>query len=300
MAFLDESGLLYQDGIIKSAINTKITDPDSKANGQVLTYNGTSWVAENPADTGVLTVNGANAIAVDSANASSPVVSLTIDPTPGNITLTQSATGLVANAGANSLTVGVLSDAGDIVTHNTSEFDANGAAADAEANAKAHANGLVEALDGVVTNAPAANSTLTVFSETDGVVTATFAPISIVSSQVSDAGSAITHNATAAVTANSTDLVTSGAVFDVVKDLTGFHFEIVDTLPVTGETNIIYLILKSTTSSGNIYHEYIWVQTGEEGGEPVYGYELIGDTQLDITALTNQEIADSWANAVPV
>ena len=262
MAFLDESGLLYQDGIIKSAINTKITDPDSKANGQVLTYNGTSWVAENPADTGVLTVNGANAIAVDSANASSPVVSLTIDPTPGNITLTQSATGLVANAGADSLTVAVLSDAGDIVTHNASEFDANGAANAVQGDTSQTVAGLETVMNGY--------------------------------------GNAVTYNVIAAVSNGSTDLVTSGAVFDVVKDLTGFHFEIVDTLPVTGETNIIYLILKSTSSSGNIYHEYIWVQTGTEQGEPVYGYELIGDTQLDITALTNQEIADIWANAVPV
>lgn len=79
------------------------------------------------------------------------------------------------------------------------------------------------------------------------------------------------------------------AISDAVGDITGFEFQIVDSLPSTGENGVIYLISNSGTGQ-NIYDEYIW--TGS-------AYEKIGTTDVDLsnywsktdlTAITNQEI----------
>ena len=50
----------------------------------------------------------------------------------------------------------------------------------------------IEALDGDITGTPGASSTITAFEETNGVVTATFAPISITKSQISDFPTSLT------------------------------------------------------------------------------------------------------------
>ena len=76
---------------------------------------------------------------------------------------------------------------------------------------------------------------------------------------------------------------------DAISSLTGFHFEIVQALPVTGEGNIIYLVLKSTSETGNIYTEYAWINNA---------WEQLGDTQLSIETLSNSEIDSIWSAAV--
>lgn len=106
--------------------------------------------------------------------------------------------------------------------------------------------------------------------------------------KISDAGSAAAKDATAAVTEDSVDLVTSGAVFDAIKDLTGFHFEIVSALPATGQPNIIYLVLKASGPSGNVYTEYAWINNA---------WEQLGDTQITLEYLTNAEIDTIWNSA---
>lgn len=106
--------------------------------------------------------------------------------------------------------------------------------------------------------------------------------------QVSGTGTSVTKNYTSTVTENSVDLVTSGAVFNAVKDLTGFHFEIVQTLPVTGQGNIIYLVLKDVSETGNVYTEYAWINNA---------YEKLGDTQITLEYLTNAEIDAIWSAA---
>jgi hypothetical protein len=45
-----------------------------------------------------------------------------------------------------------------------------------------------------------------------------------------------------------------------IAQLTGFHFEIVETLPTHDiDVNCIYLVLKSSGESGNIYTEYAYI-----------------------------------------
>lgn len=127
---------------IKALVATKIDNPSSKSNGQFLKYNGSSWVASDIPDTGVLSVTAKDGtVVVDNTDLANPKVGV------GSITL----------------------------------------------------------------------------------------------AKVSDAGTSAGKDYTGSVTEDSEDLVTSGAVFDVVKNLTGFHFEIVASLPATGQPNIIIL-----------------------------------------------------------
>ena len=98
------------------------------------------------------------------------------------------------------------------------------------------------------------------------------------------------------VTADSTKAASSKAVYDFVTaaiaGITGFHAEIVSVLPATGEPNILYLVAKSTTASGNVYDEYLYINGA---------WELIGSTDIDLSgyvqasemhAITNTEITD--------
>lgn len=83
------------------------------------------------------------------------------------------------------------------------------------------------------------------------------------------------------------------AIADALADITGIDFEIVQSLPATGEKGVIYL-LSNSGSGQNIYDEYIWVD-----GDPTGRYEKIGTTDIDLSgyvqasemhALTNAEI----------
>lgn len=99
-----------------------------------------------------------------------------------------------------------------------------------------------------------------------------------------------------------TNAASSKAVYDFVTnalaDITHFSAQIVEALPETGETNIMYLIAKDPTGeSGNVYDEYLYIN-----GK----FELIGTTAMDLSdyvlasemrALTNSEISDIYANA---
>ena len=77
----------------------------------------------------------------------------------------------------------------------------------------------------------------------------------------------------------------SSAIASAISGLTGFHFEIVQALPQTGETNVIYLVLKSSSETGNIYTEYAWINNA---------WETLGDTSVDIDPLTTTDINTIW------
>lgn len=55
-----------------------------------------------------------------------------------------------------------------------------------------------------------------------------------------------------------------------------FHYEIVGSLPIVGESNVLYLVLKEKTQTSNVYTEYIWLEKDKR-------YEEIGDTGVDLT-----------------
>lgn len=101
----------------------------------------------------------------------------------------------------------------------------------------------------------------------------------------------------AAINAESTNAHAAGskAVYDFVAaaiaGVSTFHAEIVAELPSTGASNILYLVAKTGSESGNVYDEYLYI-----GG----AWELIGSTGIDLSgyvkasemhALTNSEIS---------
>lgn len=66
---------------------------------------------------------------------------------------------------------------------------------------------------------------------------------------------------------------------------------IVEELPTTGEVGYIYLVLKESSSEGNIYDEYIWVMKADE----TYGWEHLGATnEVSINTLTDEEWDALW------
>ena len=99
-----------------------------------------------------------------------------------------------------------------------------------------------------------------------------------------------------AINASSTNDHAAGtkAVYDFVTaaiaGVSTFRAEIVDSLPSAGASNILYLVAKTGSESGNVYDEYLYI-----GG----AWELIGSTGIDLSgyvkasemhALTNSEI----------
>ena len=98
------------------------------------------------------------------------------------------------------------------------------------------------------------------------------------------------------VTADGTNAVTGKAVYDFVTaaiaGISGFHAEIVSELPDSGQSNILYLVAKSSAASGDGYDEYLYINGG---------WERIGSTDIDLSgyvqasemhAITNTEISD--------
>lgn len=65
----------------------------------------------------------------------------------------------------------------------------------------------------------------------------------------------------------------STAISEAVADITSFEFEVVQSLPASGEAGIIYLVAHSH-GTGDAYDEYIW--TGS-------AYEKIGNTDVDLS-----------------
>lgn len=75
---------------------------------------------------------------------------------------------------------------------------------------------------------------------------------------------------------------TQSEVNNLIGQIKTISIQVVDSLPTTGESNIIYLVPKEG-SSGDIYNEYIWVNNA---------WELIGSTQIDLTDYATKE----WVN----
>lgn len=80
----------------------------------------------------------------------------------------------------------------------------------------------------------------------------------------------------------------NSAIATAISGIGSFHFEIVQTLPQSNiSTSTIYLVLKSSGPSGNVYTEYAYINNN---------WEIIGDTQADISTLSTTDINTIWAN----
>lgn len=80
----------------------------------------------------------------------------------------------------------------------------------------------------------------------------------------------------------SSDYATKQYVMEQINHIEHFSREVVEALPITGKSNVIYLVPKDKTN-GDVYNEYIW--TGAD-------YELIGTTSPDLTIFYTKEEVD--------
>ena len=60
----------------------------------------------------------------------------------------------------------------------------------------------------------------------------------------------------------------------LIESVKNSRFEKVETLPVTGESNVIYLVPRSEEEPNNVYDEYIWLDEA---------WEKIGSTDIDLS-----------------
>lgn len=69
-------------------------------------------------------------------------------------------------------------------------------------------------------------------------------------------------------------------------------YDVVQTLPVTGDPHKIYLVPIVSTENDNEYEEYIWVQVSG-----VWQYEMLGSTRVDLTNYyTKSEVDGKFTN----
>lgn len=81
-------------------------------------------------------------------------------------------------------------------------------------------------------------------------------------------------------------------LMDVIGKINSFEITIVESLPTTGVIGTFYLIKADAgeyNGANNVYKEYLWYMkkaADESTGEPAeYGWELVGDTKLDLDDL---------------
>ena len=87
---------------------------------------------------------------------------------------------------------------------------------------------------------------------------------------------------------------TKGEVDTLIGAVTGISFDVEPALPTTGiQTNVIYLIPKSTAATSNVYDEYINLDGTSAG------WELIGDTAIDLSGyVTTSDLNTALADYV--
>lgn len=116
---------------------------------------------------------------------------------------------------------------------------------------------------------------------------------------LSNAGALDVTITSGSVTSGNSNFVTGDAVNTAIQNsiagITGITFEVVTSLPSTGQSGVIYLI--SNSGSGqNIYDEYIWVNNA---------FEKIGTANVDLSGylqktdyMSNSEMdtaTNNWA-----
>lgn len=77
------------------------------------------------------------------------------------------------------------------------------------------------------------------------------------------------------------------AINAAIAGITGISFEIVQTLPTTGDAGTIYLVPAGQSATGDIYAEWIYINSN---------WEKLGSTAVDLTGMvsydsTNEEFS---------
>jgi len=81
---------------------------------------------------------------------------------------------------------------------------------------------------------------------------------------------------------------TKTEVNNLIGSIEHLHFEIVEQLPSTGSSNIIYLVPRSESEESNVYDEYIYISNN---------WEKIGSTDIDLSGyVTTSDLNTALAN----
>lgn len=126
---------------------------------------------------------------------------------------------------------------------------------------------LEDSLKAVYNEIPAVSTTIDSTSTNNSVPT---------SKATYDAIEAAKVTIDTAITASATDdhVPSSKAVKAYIGSIPQFDKQIVDTLPATGEDNIIYLVPNTLSENENARVEYMWINNA---------WEKIGDTTVDLS-----------------
>ena len=83
-------------------------------------------------------------------------------------------------------------------------------------------------------------------------------------------------------------------LMDAIGKINSFEITIVESLPQTGKIGTFYLVKADAgeyNGANNVYKEYLWYMkkaADESASTPAeYGWELVGDTKLDLDTLKN-------------
>lgn len=71
-----------------------------------------------------------------------------------------------------------------------------------------------------------------------------------------------------------TETYSKTEVNELIGDIATIQISVVESLPSTGESNVIYLVAKTPSESQNVYDEYLYTGTA---------FEKIGDTAIDLS-----------------
>lgn len=67
------------------------------------------------------------------------------------------------------------------------------------------------------------------------------------------------------------------AITSALSGVTSIDLQVVKSLPTTGKKGVIYLVAHSHSDSGDIYDEFVWVESTKT-------FEKIGNTDVDLSA----------------
>lgn len=278
--YLDYDGLALYDEKIKQLIDAK-QDAES---GKGLSTNDYTTTEKNklagitagaePNQNAFSTVSVAGtSLAADSKTDTLTITAgdnVTLTPTASNDSFTIAATDTTYPV-ATATTGGVLSDAQAVKL--------NGIATGATANA---ATTTTPKMDGT-----AAVGTETAYAKGDHVHPTDTSRAPLASPTFTGTPQAPTASAGTKTTQIATTAFVDTAITNAISGIQGISYEVVASLPATGEAGVIYLVSNSG-SAPNIYDEYIWTGTA---------FEKIGTTDVDLsgyqplmTAITNAQI----------
>ncbi len=100
-----------------------------------------------------------------------------------------------------------------------------------------------------------------------------------VESAITTKGYQTAANVESAITAKGyqTSAQVQSAINSALSGVTSIDLQVVKSLPTTGEKGVIYLVAHTHTDTGDLYDEFVWVESTKT-------FEKIGNTDVDLSA----------------